>query len=428
MKEIREPMTKICLFVGTDQSTSAFDRETILTSCSFYSELKLITTSWHSVTDDVIKHAPLLILLDKPENVLQLKVIGERNKLNFDRTLDLASSDEPNTRTFDTNTITKWLAQQLARPEKQVRDIDHLVGTWKSDLLSHLKTDHFQDQTCQFGNYAEQLAQARNNGKQAVLAAYRSFSDINEQELSTIVDIYLSLRSVKCYQEMAELYISLHPVLQELDLLKEQYVFAKNRLAINTEEKEKLVDILKTITQPSSETLAIMGRIYKDCWSFAEPEEKQHYLDQTISSYQQASYLDTRDTYPAINYATFLRIRSNEGDLTEMRAVLDCLLYNLKVSTTVFDNETPAGTCHSHKRAHDYWDVATALEVYVLRQHQDKVWGLTEALISQCSENWMLETTLNNLKIINSHVNSAPLWLGELINALTGELAHKEKS
>ena len=225
--------------------------------------------------------------------------------------------------------------------------------------------------------------------------------------------------------------------LQNLDLLKEQVVFARNRVAKTIEEKQALVEILESISKPSSETLAIIGRIYKDCWSISVDQEdeiqQKYFLNNAIYNYQQASYLDTRDTYPAINYATLLRIRSNRGDLAEMRSVLDCLHYNLKVTTTVFDPESFAeldkliGIKHIAKRTADYWDTATAFEMYVLRGHQDQVWQLKEQLINRCTEKWMLATTLNNLILLCQHDTCSPTWLITIIESLTAALTAFDK-
>lgn len=422
-----------CLLLLNKTQTSHIETIHLMAKLSNVDVLNVHVKCWADASVDIIQHADIVIADGDHLSSKQRNVLSTRSKLHFSRTLvvekDTCYPSDLNLSHLNfassVDAILAWL-KDYALPATTAIDVDHLVGQWRQDMLSHLKTDHFQALTYRWGKHANSIADARKFGKRGVEEEYTRLSQQNEWDIYTLTDMLLSLRMFKCYELMSSLYHSIHPILQQLDLFKEQFVFAQNRLAKSISDKLELIKRLETIRQPSSETLSIAGRIYKDCWQITTLSNDRHltkeFLDKTIEAYRHASHLDTRDCYPAINYATFLRIRNDAGDIKQMRSVLDCLVYNLSVSTNLFDDdllsiEASFNTLNLKRNA-DYWDMATAFEMYVLRQHQDKAWEIKDKLLLKCTEKWMLETTINNLSMLTEHIEDKPSWYESILASL----------
>ena len=67
---------------------------------------------------------------------------------------------------------------------------------------------------------------------------------------------------------------------------------------------------------PSSETLGLLGRVYKDRWEAAREGSvlrAEGHLDQAIDAYRRGFEADWRDAYPGINAVTLMEIRDPGG-------------------------------------------------------------------------------------------------------------------
>ena len=98
-------------------------------------------------------------------------------------------------------------------------------------------------------------------------------------------------------------------------LVREQYGFALNR-AGRSEEAEKVLLGVVDDHGPSSETLGLLGRVYKDRWE-AEREgsvlRAEGHLEQAIDAYRRGFEADWRDAYPGVNAVTLMEIRDPGG-------------------------------------------------------------------------------------------------------------------
>ena len=105
-------------------------------------------------------------------------------------------------------------------------------------------------------------------------------------------------------------------------LVREQYGFALNRARRSADAERVLLDVIED-RGPSSETLGLLGRVYKDRWE-AEREgsvlRAEGHLDQAIDAYRRGFEADWRDAYPGINAVTLMEIRDPGGE--EQQALL----------------------------------------------------------------------------------------------------------
>lgn len=400
-------MAKICLWL-TDSPDSSHTKQWL----SEAADIELIVCPVDEVTADIIKHAAIL-LVDEVRLDSELKMILEaRAVLSFATTLLIGSSEakpyEPRlqAKSFSLNksNLLAWLTEARNKIARPVYNVDTLVGSWRNELLAHSKTDYFQRELSpQIGNsnWPSQFV----DSKESMLNFLNQMEDVSTYSLAGKVDLFVTLRAYECYEQLVALFDSLHPVEQALDLFIEQYVFAANRLSDGVKQKLALTDVLEAVTKPSAETLAIKGRIYKDCWqlSLADKEQASTYLDKAIDAYRQGSYLDIRDAYPAINLVTLLRIRGSSQDLFEMRKVINNIEYNLLVSTNALDSLKGMQFDIPGRRKADYWDIATVFEMSIINRRYDDAMALIDTLIDIHSEHWMLVSTLNNLELLMNH-------------------------
>ncbi|BDX05870.1 TRAFs-binding domain-containing protein [Planctobacterium marinum] len=425
-------MVTTLLILHSENDTEQATQLSAMLECKLQNAV-VITELMSDSNDIQIKHADDLILLNQNLTPALARLVGERQKLPGTSTLSITGnsatslSSSANESSFEVNesNLINWFVQSDNSNSRY--DVDRLIGKWDLDLLSHLKTDIFIRDTNRTNPLAEPLrAAVAENDNAKVQSIFQSVSDINQLKLEDILDLYLSLRAFKLYEEMQLMYESLHPVLQNKDLFKEQYVFASNRLSNSARAKAALIKHLESIASPTAETKALGGRIYKDCWHLASKNKSassaKQYLNLAIDWYQAACQLDTRDMYPAINLATLLKCRNAPGDIALMRDVLDNIRYNLRMSTTVFDQPQADS---SLKRQADYWDYATVFEMYVLREHADNVSTFKAKLFSLATEQWMLATTLNNLTLIDDYSSRSSVFLTSLIEEFQQDIDAK---
>ena len=92
--------------------------------------------------------------------------------------------------------------------------------------------------------------------------------DLATQEMGVVIDLFLSYRAVKAWQEMIELVERMAPPLAATVMVHEQLALALNRAGRGDEAERVLLDLFEK-RGPSSETYGILGRVYKDRWEAA---------------------------------------------------------------------------------------------------------------------------------------------------------------
>jgi tetratricopeptide (TPR) repeat protein len=314
----------------------------------------------------------------------------------------------------DVDATKRALAERLAEARRMALDkpaadspIYQLVEDYPN--VSHEKTDVFREQVRYSAERKRQLAAARAEGLGAVRAAEAAIGSIGELESGVVIDLFLSYRAVKGWQEMVELVGKMPQPLASTVMVQEQLGLALNRLGRRDEAESVLSELLES-RGPSSETYGILGRVYKDSWEEAlkrgELAAARGLLDKAIGAYLKGFETDWRDAYPGVNAVTLMELK-DPPDPRRERLV--------PVVAYAVERRVAAGKP-------DYWDYATRLELAVLaRDGQAALDALGDALAS-VREKWEPETTLRNLRLIREarerRGEITPGWIKEVESEL----------
>jgi tetratricopeptide (TPR) repeat protein len=263
------------------------------------------------------------------------------------------------------------------------------VPRWDID---HSKTDIFRKSVDYSKKYKDRLRAALGQGDKAAdavkaIAAEPALANLLEVESGVVVDLFLSLRDVKAYQAMIDLYHLMPLPLQRAKMMREQLGFALNREGRFDEAEQVLREVIAEFG-PSSETNALLGRIFKDRWRGAKEQslpETRALLKNAIDAYLSGFEADWRDAYPGVN-AVILMEMSGKPDPRQAE-ILPLVRY--------------AATRKAAKKA-DYWDYATLLELAVLARDADEAAErLGEArAIRPFPKPWEVESAVGNLQYI----------------------------
>lgn len=191
--------------------------------------------------------------------------------------------------------------------------------------------------------------------------------------------LYIIYRDLKKYEKMLNFYEKLNYELKGNKFILEQKAFALNRLGKREEAEILLKYIIKKFGE-DSETLGILGRVYKDLWS--ETKNKR-YLKQAIETYKKGFEVNLNDYYPGINLITLAFYDKNNKILQKYLPIVEVAVE--KALT----------------KQKDYWALATMFELSFIKQDCELAKKmLDEIIVCDSREKWMLESTLNNLKIL----------------------------
>src|SRR5215211_3079913 len=169
-------------------------------------------------------------------------------------------------------------------------------------------------------------------------------------------------------------------------LVREQYGFALNRAGRGADAERVLLDVLEK-RGPSSETLGLLGRVYKDRWEAERGGSVLRAagcLEQAIDAYRRGFEADWRDAYPGINAVTLMEIRDPGG--AAQQALLPTVRY--------------ANRRRIEGRGADYWDQATRLELGVVGRDREEATAGARAALASVREPWEPESTAYNLSLI----------------------------
>lgn len=125
--------------------------------------------------------------------------------------------------------------------------------------VDHTKTDLFRARVESSKEMKQRLARARKKGLHAVDAVDKSIDTMADCEAGVVIDLFLSYRAVKGWQEMIDLVPRMSPVLANTVMVREQLALALNRAGQDIEAEGLLLELIKQ-RGPSSETLGILGR------------------------------------------------------------------------------------------------------------------------------------------------------------------------
>jgi tetratricopeptide (TPR) repeat protein len=204
---------------------------------------------------------------------------------------------------------------------------------------------------------------------------------------AVLVDLMLSFRAVRGWDEMVQLYSEMPVHLQETVLVREQLAFGLNRLG-RWDEAERVLQAVLDERGPSSETCGLLGRIFKDRWQQARNEGHAkmaaRYLDKAIRAYREGFETDWRDAYPGINVVTLMELREPpDPDRAKLIAVVRYAAERRLAGAKA-----------------DYWDHATLLELAVLGRDEDAARSELQKALYLVREPWEPESTARNIRLL----------------------------
>jgi len=254
--------------------------------------------------------------------------------------------------------------------------------------IDHAKTDVFRERVEYSKEFKRRLASARAENVDAVRAIAQGgeLANLNDVEAGTVIDLFLSFRDLKAYQDMLDLYARMPEPLQRTRLVREQLGLALNRLGKAKEAEEVLLKVIQDYGE-SSETNGLLGRIYKDRWDAAKNSgqalEARGLLKRAVAAYLAGFEADWRDCYPGINAVTLMEMMDPPD-----RAQADLL---------------PVVRYAALRRIRtngDYWDYATLLELEILSRNREAAEDAAASALSVARFSWELETTVRNIRLI----------------------------
>lgn len=277
--------------------------------------------------------------------------------------------------------------------------------------IDHTKTDVFRSRAQYSAGVKAQLAAARKDGVAALRAIESGLGDLNDVEAGVVIDLYLSYRAVKAWDDMIALAAKMPGPLSATVMVREQLALALNRASRGEEAERVLLELLSR-RGPSSETYGILGRVYKDRWDEARKRGEnllaRGLLNKAIDAYLKGFEADWRDAYPGINAVTLMELREPPDPRREQLLPVVAYAVERKIATG----------------APDYWDFATRLELAVLAKDQGRAEAALADALAAVRESWEPETTARNLRLIREcreKRNDAIAWAAEIENLL---LAH----
>jgi tetratricopeptide (TPR) repeat protein len=253
--------------------------------------------------------------------------------------------------------------------------------------ISHIKTDVFREQVEYSADVKQRLATARQQGVDAVRAVEKELTPIADAESGVVVDLFLSYRAVKAWNDMLSLVKKMSPPLAATVMVQEQLALALNRAGQGEQAEKILLDLIQR-RGPSSETYGLLGRVYKDQWDAAVKSGDKllarGLLDKAINAYLRGFEADWRDAYPGINAVTLMELHDPPDP--RRQEILPVVTYSVgrKIATG----------------QPDYWDYATLLELAVLAKDEQRAGDAASNALAAIRETWEPETTARNLRMI----------------------------
>ncbi|ETX04253.1 MAG: hypothetical protein ETSY2_29845 [Candidatus Entotheonella gemina] len=300
-----------------------------------------------------------------------------------------------------------------------------LLSGWQPDI-AHIKTDVFRDRVQANEAFKRQLAMIREKGKNRgtrssaheELKAFREkLGPLDAVDAVTVVDLMLSYRAIEDWDGMIDVYDHMPEILKRQILVREQLGFAYNRRAGATKNEIDRDTALHVLTEvdsiqgPSSETLGLIGRIYKDRWKEANDVQEKlsamGHLNKAIDAYRRGYLADPRDAYPGINLLTLLDIQGKKESIEEKNRLLPVVRFAV-------EQRLASGTP-------DYWDHATMLELAVLQEDPEQALEHASNALAVVREIWEARTTANNLRMIEAARKERGVdtsWLEEIVKEL----------
>ena len=306
---------------------------------------------------------------------------------------------------------------KAARDAPGDRPVFQLVDDLPIPEIDRDKTDVFRDQAAYSVDAKRRLAEAREHGPESLRAAERDLGPLEDVEAGIVVDLLISYRAVGAWDDMIRLAQRMPRPLAQTVLVREQLGLALNRAGRGDDAESVLRGVLAQ-RGPSSETYALLGRVYKDRWASERahsPPRARGYLRKAIEAYTAGFETDWRDAYPGVNAATLMEILEPGGE--GQQRLVPVVRYAVERRL-------------ANGRA-DYWDHATRLELAVVAREAEDAADAAGDALAAVREPWEPESTANNLGLIREaraehgeHVD----WAEEIEEKLVAAAASRSES
>ena len=276
-------------------------------------------------------------------------------------------------------------ALRAARDAATDSPVFQLIDGLPTPQIDRLKTDVFRRQAVYSAQVKERLARAGKDAD-AVREVERSLGSPEDVEAGVLVDVVLSYRDASAWEDMIRVVESMPEPLRRTVLVREQYGFALNRAKRRDEAERVLLSVLDD-NGPSSETLGLLGRVYKDRWEAARAGsalQAAGFLDQAVDAYRRGFEADSRDAYPGVNAVALMEIRDPGGEAQQEL-----------LPVVRFANQRRIGNAGA-----DYWDHATRLELAVVGRDRADATSAAQAALAAVRAPWEPESTARNLSFI----------------------------
>ncbi len=256
--------------------------------------------------------------------------------------------------------------------------------------VAHISTDVFRDRVEYSAKRKSELAAARESTTGALeklREIERALGPIEDAEAGVVIDLFLSYRAVKAWDDMIRLVEAMDLPFRGTVMVQEQLALALNR-AGRGDEAERTLLALIAARGGSSETYGILGRVYKDRWDAARKGgndfQAKGLLQKAINAYVDGFEADSRDAYPGVNAVTLMELR-DPPDPRRLRLT--------PVVRYAVERKMARGKP-------DYWDHATLLELGVLAKDEEGASAAAADALANVREKWEPETTARNLSLI----------------------------
>ena len=254
--------------------------------------------------------------------------------------------------------------------------------------VDHTVTDEFRERVRYSSRWKEKLQEARVAGALETMRAAAGELDVSTAESGVVIDLLLSYRALGAWGDVIALTKKMAPPLARSTMVQEQLALALNRAG----QQARAVQVLQKVIGrrgPSSETCAILGRVYKDQWEAARKSGHQSLakgrLEAAIGAYAQGFEADWRDAYPGINAAMLMEAADPPDP--RQAAIISLAVY--------------AAERNLRSGRGDYWDHATLLEASVLTKDRKRAEAAFQTALASVREPWEPDTTARNLRIIS---------------------------
>jgi tetratricopeptide (TPR) repeat protein len=237
----------------------------------------------------------------------------------------------------------------------------------------------------------------------------KTLPEKEDWDASLAINFILAYRSINAFQRMVDFIESLPNHLKGTVVVQEQYGFALNRAG----NKDEAIEVLTKLVEEkgsNSETLGILGRIYKDKYNEAKSSKAflaKGFLNKAIEIYTDGFKADMRDFYPGINAATLKFVREDE-DAADFAKVVEFAVL------TYLEKKSKISLRKATSNFDDYWPQATLLELAILQNNQSKAFDYLSSAISTPHEDWQTDSTSKNLELYKAQGD----WVEEVIQAL----------